>query len=410
MTYPKAVRLPAYLFAVAVTVQVCQAKALQTGSQQPTQPFEALEQQAKAALAQNRTGEAIALLERGVRVMPDWREGWWGLGKLLYQADQYTSARQALARLVELDPKSGPGWVVLGLCDFELRDYRASRNHIARGLALGIPLALGLVDVARYHQALALIVDEKYEQAQLVLNNFARRGIHSDEVMVAYGLAALRIPALPPTLPRVMDSRRISMVREVGEAEFLAASGRRAEAHRQYDGLIERYPAEPYLHYAYGSTLCNAFDFEKAGAQFRQELQINPQSVAARLGLAFVGIRTGSVPDAVILAQEAVRLDPKSFMAHLFLGSLLAKAGKLEEGARELETSRDLEPDSSHVRYALAHAYERLDRKDDALREQRAFERLKPLEEPLPFGKAPSSFSPSEPPAGAESKTGSSDK
>ena len=171
--------------------------------------------------------------------------------------------------------------------------------------------------------------------------------------------------------------------------------------------MLERYPAEPYLHYAYGATLCNAFDFEKAVAQFRQELQLNSQSVAARLGLAYVGQRTGFVPDAVNLAQEAARLDPKSFVTHLFLGNLLVKAGRLDDGVRELEISRDLEPDSSHVRFALAQVYRRLNRDDDAMREQRAFDRLKPLEDPvLPIGNAASPSLPSAPADDAESKRG----
>jgi hypothetical protein len=70
----------------------------------------------------------------------------------------------------------------------------------------------------------------------------------------------------------------------------------------------------------------------------------------------------------------------------------LVKAGQLKEGTRELETSRNLEPESSHVRYVLSRAYLRLNRKEDALREQKAFERLKPIESTiLLFGKLPAS-------------------
>ena len=376
----------------------------------PTGPTEGLEKQARAALAQNRPADAIALFQKGVRLKPDWQEGWWGLGMLLYQADRYALARQAMTRLVDLDPKNGPGWAVLGLCDFELRDYGASRDHLGRGLGLGIPPALDLTDVARYHEALALIADEKYEEAQFVLNNFVRRGLHSDEVVVAYGLAALHIAAWPPTLAQLMNSDRIALIREVGEAEYLAASGRRTEADQRFGSLLERYPAEPNLHFAYGAILVNAFEFEKAAARFRQELQIDPQSVDARLGLVYIGQRNNSVPDAMNLAQEAVHFDPKSFVAHLFLGNLLVKAGKLEQGLEELEISRDLEPNSSHVRFALAQVYRRLNRPEDALREQKAFERLKPSEEPgLPFGQAIGSPSaPSKPDFAARTPTGSS--
>jgi predicted Zn-dependent protease len=94
----------------------------------------------------------------------------------------------------------------------------------------------------------------------------------------------------------------------------------------------------------------------------------------------------------------------------LFFGNLLVQAGKLDEGLQELEISRDLEPNSSHVRFALAQLYRRLNRNDDALREQKAFERLKPFEEPgLPFGQAVGSPSaPSKPASAEKSPTGSS--
>jgi hypothetical protein len=98
-----------------------------------------------------------------------------------------------------------------------------------------------------------LIAQEKFEQAEVLLNSFARAGFHSDEVILAYGLAALRIPVLPVTLPHVMDADRISVIRQVGEAEYLAAKQRRPEASQIYDTLIKRYPTVPYVHYAYGS-------------------------------------------------------------------------------------------------------------------------------------------------------------
>ena len=272
---------------------------------------------------------------------------------------------------------------MLGLCEFELRQYEPALNHLRRGQALGLPAHLELTEVARYHEALVLILMQRYEQAQMLLKSLVGQDQHRDEVILAAGLAALRIPELPGALVQSADGERIGLIRQVGEAHSLAAKRKHTEACQIYESLIRRFAAASNLHYAYGALLSDLGELDEAEREFRAELKVTPASVPARIGLACLGLQTDSMPDALPLAQEAVELTPNSFMAHYLLGRLLIKAGRIEEGARRLERSRDLNSDSSRVRYALAQAYRRLQRKADALREEQAFERLRPLEESL---------------------------
>jgi len=345
------------------------------------------------ALAENRIAEAIDLLQAGVNRNGGWREGWWRLGTLLYQKDDHSAAQAAFRRLVTLDAKAGAAWVLLGLCEFALGDYGSSLDHLQRGQALGIPAHLELTEVARYHQALGLILTEKYEQAQILLNGLAREDPQNEEVLLAAGLAALHIPQLPKTLAHAFDAARLSLIRQVGEAQALAATKRQAEARQKYQSLIERHPNTSQLHYAYGALLSDLGELEKAETEFRAELRVTPGSVLARIGLAYVGLQKGSTAEALPWAQEAVRLGPRSFMAHYLLGRLLMKDNQLLEGARQLEISRNLNPDSSRVRFALSQAYRRLHRQEEARREQQAFDRLRLLEDSfMDYGKLPASL------------------
>jgi predicted Zn-dependent protease len=342
-----------------------------------------LEMRVDAAIANNKPAEAIEILNKGLEQKPDWRQGWWRLGNVLYQADRYAQARPVFERLTSLDPKQGAPWVLLGLCEFETRDYGLALQHLERGQALGFPSKLGLMDVARFHEALALIVTERFEQAQILLNNLAQKQPTPTEVVVAEGLAALQMPVLPDSIRKIVDSERAALIMKVGKAEQLIALRKTPEAVAQYEGLISKYPDVPNLHLIYASLLVQVNEFEKAEAAFRQELRTNPNTMLARVRLVLLELsrRKNASDDMVSMAKEAVALEPQSYIPHYVLGCVLVRQGKLEEAASELGISRDLDPYSSRVRFTLAQVDLRLGRKEAAAQERKAYEQLRPTED-----------------------------
>jgi predicted Zn-dependent protease len=361
---------------VACFVCLCCALAEDNGLRQ-------LETRIDAAIANGNAAEAIAILNDALKQKPDWREGWWRFGNVLYQSDRYVQARPAFERLTSLDPKQGAPWVLLGLCEFEMRDYGLALQHLEKGQALGFPSKLELTDVARYHEALALIIAEKFEQAQILLNNLAQKQPTPEEVIVAQGLAALQIPILPVTVRKTTDAQRFALILSVGKAEQLIALHRTPEAVAEYEILTSKYPDIPNLHLIYASLLVQVNEFERARAQFRLELKTNPNSMLARVRLVLLELsREKEVSDEVAsLAREAVSLEPRSYIPHYVLGSVLFRQGNLEQAASQLEISRDLDPYSSRVRFTLAQVDLRLGRKEAAAQERKAYEQLRPTED-----------------------------
>ncbi len=63
--------------------------------------FEELSAQATAAREANQTSKAIMLYQQALRMKPAWKEGWWFLGTLSYDSDQYKTGAQAFAEFVE---------------------------------------------------------------------------------------------------------------------------------------------------------------------------------------------------------------------------------------------------------------------------------------------------------------------
>jgi tetratricopeptide (TPR) repeat protein len=359
---------------------------------QDPKPLQEAERQVDAAIEEHRQADAIAILRKALKGSPAWRQGWWRLGSLLYNLENYVAARPVLERLTQLDPKSGAPWVVLGLCEFEMKDYGLALQHLQRGDALGVPEQLDLLPVVRYHEALLLILMNRFDPAQVLLDQLAHRSENADEVVLAEGLAALRIPALPESLQNTADDDRLAIIRRVGTAQRAIALGTPREGVEVYKELLSKNPAIPNLHLSYAALLLQIRETQAAEAELRAELKLNPRSVEVRLRLCAL-LGDDSPSDMAHLAEEAVKLDPKSFKAHFFLGKLLFKTEKLADSARELEISRDLDPSSSMVRFALVRTYMALGREADAKRETEVFERMRAAEDQFrKTGRLPASF------------------
>lgn len=326
-------------------------------------------------------GSDLVTIERDLRTAlgehPDWKPGLWRLGVLLYQQGHYEEARKRLEHLTTLDPASGEPWVLLGLCEAELRQFAAAAEHLERGRALGIAEELQLTDTARYQHAVALLMTGRPEHALWLLYSFADHDVHPDEVVLAMGLAAMRISAVPEDAPRSLSGEQLDLLRRAGEAEYQERKHNDAAVDRIYAQLFKDRPAAKGLHTAYASLLVGRRDVDKAAQEFAAELRLAPEDFHARLGLVWVGLQRGLHLETIPDAREAVRLRPSSALAHLYLGRLLLRADQLPEATAELERSRDLNPTSSRIRFVLAEAYRAAARMDDVARELADFRRLK---------------------------------
>src|ERR1035438_8951505 len=172
--------------------------------------FDHLSQQAAQARVANRIQDATGLYRQAVKMRPSWAEGWWFLGELLYDQDKYADARDALRRLVSLDHKAGPGFALLGLCEYQTKEYAQALEHIRSGRRLGLGEDPQVRRVVLYHAVLLLTKFQQYESAMKVLEALLRSGDeHGDmyslvpgpAIFEAAGLAGLRRPVLPADLP-----------------------------------------------------------------------------------------------------------------------------------------------------------------------------------------------------------------
>jgi len=336
--------------------------------------FNRLAHRAEEARQANRTNDAIVLYQRALQVKPEWKEGWWYLGSLYYREDRYPDCRDAFGHLTSLGQNGGPAWSMLGLCEFETKEYDRALAHLRQGVKLGLSGAPQIDEVARYHLALLLTRYEAYEKSLDVLIDLARDGKDSPAMIEAAGVAALRKPLLPVEVPA--QEREITYL--AGRAVWDAGARRADQAHEDFEALLSKYPNASGVHFLYGSFLLQE-DPDKAIAELQKEIEISPSHVPARVQLAVEYLRRGEPAKGISYATEAARRVPDSYVAHSVLGRLLVETGELQPGIQELERAENLAPESPQPRIALASAYAKAGRKEDAARERREFLRLKTL-------------------------------
>ena len=347
------------------------------GQKPPAAPFGAFDRvskQAAQAREQNRIQDAIGLYRQAVKLRPSWPEGWWFLGELLYDQDKYPEARDVLRRLVSLDHKTGPGFALLGLCEYETKEYARALDHINQARRLGLGEDPQARRVVLYHAVLLLTRFQQYESALQVLEKVVRAGDAGPAVIEAAGLAGLHRPILPEDLPPGDKD----LVAQAGRAVCAVSGHRPADAQKYFAELLASYPKAPNVHYLYGSFLLGS-DADGGLREFQKELEVNPKSAEALATIALEYEKRGEPEKAIPYAQRAVAADPQFFAAHGVLGRLLANTGEVEKGIKELEIARQQAPDSYQVRFSLAAAYAIAGRKSDAARERAEFLRLKQL-------------------------------
>jgi tetratricopeptide (TPR) repeat protein len=145
--------------------------------------FDQLLKAATDARQAERWDEAIALYAKMVKVKPDYVEGYWYLGTGYYTQDDFPHCKEAFRKVTSLAPTNGAAYAFLGLCEFGLKEYDRSLQHLLQSRIHGIGDVPDLGGVARYHAAILMNRIEQFEQALETLGEFAGEGNDNPRVI-----------------------------------------------------------------------------------------------------------------------------------------------------------------------------------------------------------------------------------
>jgi Flp pilus assembly protein TadD len=104
--------------------------------------------------------------------------------------------------------------------------------------------------------------------------------------------------------------------------------------------------------------------------ELRRELELNPANADASALLALLLVHAGDVPGALPYARKAAGARPGDALAQYAYGEVLMRSGDLRPAIATLEAAERLDPAALEYHMALASAYSRAGRLEDARRER----------------------------------------
>jgi len=156
-------------------------------------------------------------------------------------------------------------------------------------------------------------------------------------------------------------------------AEAFERQGQWKQAIDEYRILLQRAPNTPGVHESIGRliqrlppTPTSADDARK---EFQAELKVFPQNAMAEYSLGELDRQANRLPQAIDHFARAINLNASLGDAFYGLGRSLLDSDRAADAVAPLERAVKLEADNPGAHLALATAYQRLGRKDDAARE-----------------------------------------
>jgi tetratricopeptide (TPR) repeat protein len=335
-------------------------------AQNSSSSFEEVAAEAAAARDVNDVPRSIELYTRALQLNPKWEEGWWSLGLQQYGSGAYASAIDAFSHLLTLNPASAQALALRGLCEFETGDYSQSLADIRKGLASGAVNDAHNEQILRYHEAMLLTRLGRFSEALKAYSAFAEHKLSSPELLVGIGLAGLRIPLLP----KDATADQQALLTAVGEATFKFMQGDQAAAQQAFNDLFQHFPSAQNAHFHYGNLLL-AFGPDAAAPQFKKELEIAPDNANVLIMLSWSLLMQHRPHEALPYAKRIAQEDPERAASQLILGRALLDTGNVAGGIEHLERGLKLQPDNLEIHIALAKAYSKSGRDEDARRERR---------------------------------------
>ncbi|MBI1397676.1 MAG: PEP-CTERM system TPR-repeat protein PrsT [Betaproteobacteria bacterium] len=271
------------------------------------------------ARAQQRVGDhaqALATFGKLASLAPEWEIPQLGLASVHAAEGNWSAARTAAQRAVELKPGSVPAH--LSLVDIGLRAGQLEQALAdAQAIQQKWPsTAAGYAASAQVYMAM-----KKPGDAERVLRSGLAKTGSVDLVNRLYALTL--------------------------------SQGRGEAADREQLAWVARHPSDVRALMFAGDARLAAGQYREAERWYRKAVAVQPQNAIVLNNLAWVLGKLGD-PSAVTIGQQALARVPDSPVVMDTLGSLYVQFGQVDEGIAQLRKAAELAPKAVTVRINLA--------------------------------------------------------
>lgn len=195
-----------------------------------------------------------------------------------------------------------------------------------------------------------------FSRGEQVIGSGGRRHVHPSLSPEARTAA----PSPPPSLPPEAEAH-------IERGQRFYDQGQLNEAIVEWQKTIRVAPTAAKAHHLIGVAWRDRGEQTKAIAAFREALRLEPDNATAQVQLARVLEATGDAPGALAAYRAALQLVPSAPYVHNRLGHLLAAKGDWSGAAQAWQQTVHLAPDYAYAYVHLGDAFERLNKKDEAL-------------------------------------------
>ena len=327
--------------------------------------------------AQGNHRAAATALESAVTQRPNFPEALVDLSIALFNTGQF---KQALARadsVVVLNPQNAAAYHMRGKCYFMLNEFEKAATDLQRALQLtprdyDVAYTLALAHLKRGKTAAAVQIFDRMidqlgnrPQLRILIGRAYRQTGLLPEAIDEFKKAV----ALDPNFPRVHYYLGLTYLLKDGASRI-------ADAEAEFKLEVAAHPDEFFGNYYLGivSTIERKWEAAVRVLLTAARIQANNPDPYFYLGQAYQGLLRHD--EAIEMFRKSIALTPdlkhndyQVTNAHYRLGQSLLKAGKTEEGQKELQIAADLK----------AQAFKRDEAKGEAflnaadLNEQTAF-------------------------------------
>jgi Flp pilus assembly protein TadD len=151
------------------------------------------------------------------------------------------------------------------------------------------------------------------------------------------------------------------------------AEGKPEEAVEHYRKAIKEGPNLAVAHNNLGALLVGKSEFTTAQQELEQSIKLDAADPRPYFNMANLMLLTGKLREADRYLQDGFRKQPDSAFGLFVQGSLLERAGKLDEAEKALRRALQLDPKLTRPHLELVNVYLLASRPAEAVAELRAF-------------------------------------
>ncbi len=281
---------------------------------------------AKAEIGLMKLEPARAKLLDLLKQSPESIEAYQALATIAWRRRDYAETEKWVTNALEIDPKNGESWLLLGEVQLVRNNYPAAVASFEKCLELEKFAKSATSIGAHAGAAKALLAENKHSEAQRHISALGRINLRNPLYNYLGAVAATQEGDNETAKTKLLS------VLEVVENHYPSLL------------LLAR------IEYGDGN-------YNQAEQQLLRYLKVNANGLLGTKLLSAVYIKQNKPAEAIALLRPAASRFPDDLQLAVMLGSAYTMTGNNSEGTRYLEIASRLAPDDSAIRAQLAFGY-----------------------------------------------------